>query len=112
MGNFLIEEFGTYKVTLYSNTNNNHELYSIHLKIPSGEAILKFVNGELGENSHTDTVNNHSKYLLYFDANRFSAFIDILRNEKPLFFYFDYDSNQGYITTSDEPVGEGENEIE
>ncbi len=108
MANFLIEEFKKYKVTLYSNTKNNHELYAIHLKLPSGEAILKFGDVALDENSHTETVNNRSKYILHFHANRFPAFIDILRNEKPLFFYFNIDLNQGYITTSDEPVGEGE----
>lgn len=112
MANFLIEEFDKYKVTLYSNTNDNHESYAIHLKVPSGEAVFKFVDGELGPNSHLETVNNHSKYCLYFKSDRFASFIDILRNEKPLFFYFDKDINQGYITTSDEPVGEGENEPE
>ena len=112
MGKFLIEEFKKYKVTLYSNTTDNHETYAIHLKVPSGEAILKFVEGELGQNSYTETVNNHSTYVMYFKASRFSAFIDILRNEKPLYFYFDLEGNQGYITTSDEPVGEGENEPE
>jgi len=112
MANFLIEEFKSYKVTLYSNTTSNHELYAIHLRVPSGEAILKFVDGSLGTNSYTETVNNHSKYVMYFHASRFSAFVDILRNEKPLFFYFNITENQGYITTSDEPVGEGENEPE
>lgn len=110
MANFLIEEFDKYKVTLYSNSEDNHEDYAIHLKLPSGEAVLKFVEGNLGQNTHTETVNNRSKYCLFFKSNRISHFIDILRNEKPLFFYFNKDTNHGYITTSDEPVGEGENE--
>lgn len=112
MANFIIEEFKSYKVTLYSNPSPEHEQYAIHLRVPSGEAILKFMPGSFGKNTFTETVNNHSKYVMYFDAARFPAFIDILRNEKPLYFYFNTNDYQGYITTSDEPVGEGENEPE
>ena len=35
--------------------------------------------------------------------------IDLLRNEKPIRFFFRDDNLLGYITTAVEPVGEGEN---
>ena len=35
--------------------------------------------------------------------------IDLLRNEKPIRFFFADDTKASYLTTSDEPVGEGEN---
>ncbi|MBT8231226.1 MAG: hypothetical protein HKO66_03010 [Saprospiraceae bacterium] len=110
MANFIIEEFKKYKVTLYSNNSPGHELYSIHLKLPSGEAVFKFVKGGSYSNSYLETVNNQNKYEIFFDVERFPHFIDILRYEGPMFFYFNKTDHHGYITTSDEPVGEGENE--
>jgi len=34
--------------------------------------------------------------------------VDLLRNEKPIRFFFRDDNMASYLTTSDEPVGEGE----
>jgi len=110
MENFIIEEFENYKVFLFSKSESNIE-YSVHIKIPSGNIILWFINGILKSNEI-----NHigSKRVLncYFRAERYPDFIDILRNEKPLFFYYNQDDKTCYITTSDEPVGEGEHEMD
>jgi hypothetical protein len=42
----------------------------------------------------------------YFDM--FASVIDLLRNEKPVFATYRADTKSGMITTSAEPVGEGE----
>lgn len=38
---------------------------------------------------------------------RFSAVLDVLRNEKPVFFGFIFSTKVGYVATEQEPVGEG-----
>lgn len=110
MENFIIEEFENYKVFLYSKSESNIE-YKVLIKIPSGHIFLWFINGNLPVNDVED-IGNKRVLNCYFRASRYPHFIDILRNEKPLFFYYNKDDKTCYITTSDEPVGEGENEAE
>ncbi len=81
----------------------------MQIKIPSGIILLWFINGEL-EPNHVEEIKGHRVLNCYFRAERYPDFIDILRNEKPLFFYYNREDTTCYITTSDEPVGEGENE--
>jgi hypothetical protein len=38
----------------------------------------------------------------------YTHILDILRNEKPIYFSFSQKSKLGYIHTGKEPVGEGE----
>lgn len=111
MSQFIIEEVDKYKATLYSNNSKEHEQYSIHLNIGSGEAIVKFFDENPAENTFKETVNNHNTFNLNVLSERFPNFIDILRNEKPVFFYFNKVTLQGYITTSDELVGEGDPKV-
>ncbi len=106
MSNFIIEEFENYKVFLYSKSQSNVE-YKVHIKIPSGHIILWFTNGHLKTNEVVQ-MGNRRVLNCYFRAERYPHFIDILRNEKPLFFYYNKDDKTCYMTTSDEPVGEGE----
>ena len=53
---------------------------------------------------------NDSSYdgtaFLFFHLEDFANIIDLLRNEKPIFLW--WDGTQYTITTSNEPVGEGE----
>jgi hypothetical protein len=44
---------------------------------------------------------------LVYPWSRFSAVLDVLRNEKPLYFGFIMSTKVGYISTQLEPVGEG-----
>jgi len=41
---------------------------------------------------------------VYFHKENSSAYVNILKNEGPLYFY----ENVSYITTTEEPAGEGE----
>jgi len=79
----------------------------IHLSLPSGKAIIRFKDGRLKRNSMTKK-GKSTLYEVYVSGDRYLQFIDLLRNEKPLYFFYHYDENLSYITTSDEPVGEGE----
>jgi hypothetical protein len=49
-------------------------------------------------------------YLFYYHHAQLDHLIDMLRNEKPIFVYFNNDNGwaNSRISTTDEPVGEGE----
>lgn len=49
-------------------------------------------------------------YAFYYHHSQLTHLIDMLRNEKPIFVFFNNDSgfNNSRISTTDEPVGEGE----
>ncbi len=98
---FLIEEFKKYKVFLFRDS------FSIHITLKSGKAIFRFITGRLKKNKVTE-VGKKRLYEVYQPKDSYAAFIDILRNEKPLYFFFSDVDKSAYITTSDEPVGEGE----
>jgi len=107
MSNFHIEEFTKYKVFLYGFSEEQNAVEtSIHIKLSNADGILKFCKGKIPPN-YTEEKTGRKKLNLHFRADRYSSFIDILRHEQPLFFYYNKDTHVGFITTSDEPVGEG-----
>jgi len=63
----------------------------------------------LPENYHD--VNSKLVYLRY-PMSMYANVIDILRNEKPVYFSFSEKTNLGYIRTGKEPIGEGENDAD
>ncbi len=106
--NFIIEEFHFYKVFLYGrNIEGVKTDYGIQLNIPSGKVVMRF-SRDYEEPNRYEEKNGKYTFYVYLRADKYMAHIDLLRYEKPLFFYYNLDSNQTYITTSDEPVGEEE----
>jgi len=104
---FIIEEFKKYKVFLNSGSGASSYDYAIHLPLESGKAIFKFKSGRLKKNKCTKK-GKATLYEMYCSSDKYLAYVDLLRNEKPLFFYHNLLDNTSYITTSDEPVGENE----
>ena len=98
---FIIEQFKVYKVFL------SGERASLHLKLPSGKAILRFAKGRAKKNKFT-VAGKKTLYEINMPLEAYPSHIDLLRNEKPLYFFFSEVDCSSYITTSDEPVGEGE----
>lgn len=49
-------------------------------------------------------------YAFYYHHQQLDHLIDMLRNEKPIFVYFDNENgfSNSRISTTDEPIGEGE----
>ena len=45
---------------------------------------------------------------MFLPASLFPVIIDLLRNEKPLYFTFNNSTGKTYLSTAAEPVGEGE----
>lgn len=106
-GNFIIEEFAFYKVLLFSHHTNTNIDAGVEISLPDGKAVIRFVNSDLPENS-MEVIGSKNIYHVYYQLNMYPYVIDILRNEEPLFFYYNHDNHESYITTGDEPVGEGE----
>lgn len=57
-----------------------------------------------------EATNSGNYYWFYYRQSQLSFFIDMLRNEKPVYVYFNNTNgyNNSRIATSNEPVGEGE----
>jgi hypothetical protein len=106
METIVIEEFTHYKVLLYGQGARDGADYGIMMKIPSGIVHLRFIKGDLPANRIEDKRNK--VFYVYHRSDQYAAFIDIFRNEEPLFFYYNMTSNLSYITSTDEPVGEEE----
>lgn len=102
---FIIQEFKKYKVFLYA--NNGNDVASVHVKLKKGKVIFRFAKGRLAKNSSSKS-GAMVNYKVNIPADQYPNYIDLLRNEKPLFFYFNSKTKLSYITTSDEPVGEAE----
>ena len=111
MSNFVIEEFTFYKITLHNNISDEDAECTIMIKLDDGAAYLHFMRGELPTNRIVQK-GNYRDYHTYINLDKFHNYVDIMRYEKPLFFYYEVDTNRSYVTTSDEPVGEEESEAE
>lgn len=92
------------------NSPNVHTNYKnvIYLKGVFGLAFLCFVpeGVALGTNRKRAGQN---VFDIYYSMTTWSQCVDLLRNEKPVYFYYDDSNNTAVITTTDEPVGESEN---
>ncbi len=62
-------------------------------------------NKSIPENYHD--VNSKLVYLRY-PMSMYGHILDILRNEKPIYYSYSESSKLGFIRTGKEPVGEGE----
>ncbi len=49
-----------------------------------------------------------TNYYGRFGQNQFADFVDILRNEKPVYFHWNAETNGVFLATGKEPVGEEE----
>ncbi len=101
----------TYKVFIYGGEDGNSGAdATISLGIPDGWAFLRFYRegSRLPPNSVVKHVTGKPMYYVSYRYDQLVNTIDILRNEKPIKFFFRDDNLAAYITTSNEPVGEEE----
>lgn len=104
-------EVSTYKVFAYGGPEGNRGAdATISLGIPDGWAFLRFYpdGNVLPPNSKTTHMSGKPIYYVSYRYSQLSDTIDLLRNEKPIWFFFRDDTMAAYITTSSEPVGEEE----
>jgi hypothetical protein len=80
---------------------------ALYLTGDFGTAFLNFVPAgqALGKNQKRPNTN---VFDIWFWDHMWPAMIDMLRNEGPVFFYYDDSYNGALFKTAPEPVGEGE----
>jgi hypothetical protein len=106
-------DVSTYLVFAYGGPNGNSGMAAvISLGVPNAYVTLRFYPDSvavLPANSTSLHANGTPMFYVSYRYAQFSNVLDILRNEKPVKFFFRDDNLASYITTSNEPVGEGEN---
>ena len=104
-------DISTYLVFSYGGPNGNAGVAAnISLEIPNAFASLVFYpsGAAIPANSKSTHISGKPMYYARYSYDQFANILDILRNEKPVKFFFRDDNMAAYITTSNEPVGEGE----
>lgn len=69
-------------------------------------AQIAFINE--GHNIHGNFVSENGIVNLNLSINKRDMILDILRNESPVYFSYNSINKNGVLSTSKEPVGEGE----
>ena len=105
MPDFTSSPISGYKVVLYGEKGGSTIGSYIHC-FHNGKGVMTcaFYNDENnvpGNSKHGSVVH------LNYPMSKFSYVLDILRNEKPLFFGFIEETKVGYVSTNREPVGDG-----
>ena len=104
-------DVSTYLVFAYGGPGGNSGAdATISLGIPNAFAFLRFFpeNAALPPNSKAMHISGQPIFYVSYRYAQLANVVDLLRNEKPIRFFFRDDNMDSYITTSDEPVGEGE----
>lgn len=73
------------------------------------KAIIYFVpnNSDLPDNAFLDA-GEYRRFQIYCYWSRYQYFVDMMRNEKPVYFRFNHDTKFAYFDTNAEPIGEEE----
>ena len=104
-------DVSTYLVFAYGGPGGNSGAdATISLGIPNAFAYLRFFpeGTALPPNSKATHISGQPIFYVSYRYAQLANVVDLLRNEKPIRFFFRDDNLDSYITTSDEPVGEGE----
>ena len=104
-------EVSTYLVFSYGGPNGNGGAdATVSLGIPKGWAFLRFYPERVTVPANSKSTHTSGKPIYYVNYRyaQLNNVIDLLRNEKPIRFFFRDDAMVAYLTTSNEPVGEGE----
>jgi hypothetical protein len=83
----------------------------ISLGIGNAFASLRFYPEGTPLPPNSKAIHAPTGYPFFYVSYRYAQLaniVDLLRNEKPVKFFFNDTSLISYLTTSDEPVGEGE----
>ncbi|HKV11802.1 MAG TPA: hypothetical protein VJ725_26885 [Thermoanaerobaculia bacterium] len=104
-------DVSAYLVFAYGGPNgNNNVAASISLTIPNAFAFLDFYpeGTPLPPLRQATHASGRQIYYVSYRYEQLANVLDLLRNEKPIKFFYRDDNLAAYLTTADEPVGEGE----
>lgn len=109
MPNFVSSPIDNYKVVLYGKDASDSDLVAfIHCYYDSTNVLTcEFYKdgATLPENR-----NKGGRVGLTYHWSHLNEVLDVMRNEKPLYFGFIESTKVGYISTHKEPVGEGDDQ--
>ncbi len=105
--NFLTGPVDNYKVVLYGKNQTPESLVAF---IHCFNGATNVLSCEFYADGGTIPDNRFAgcRVGLAYPWSRFDAVLDVLRNEKPIYYGFIFSAKLGYISTQPEPVGEGE----
>lgn len=104
-------EISTYLVFAYGGPDGNSgAAANISLEIPNAFAFLRFYPSGATVPANSKQTHQSGKPMFYvnYRYEQLANVLDLLRNEKPVKFFFRDDNMAAYITTGNEPIGEGE----
>ena len=78
------------------------------IKLPIGVAVIWFMNKGSAKNSVEVSDSGKKISKVYTHKENSFSYVDILKNEGPLFFFYDFDENVSNFTTTEIPASEGE----
>ena len=84
---------------------------------PPGEALYMYhcsaCHQPDGKGIPANSYDKRNKLVyLRYPISMYPNIIDILRNEKPIYFSYSLNLNMGFIRTGKEPIGEGDNDAD
>ncbi len=104
---FVTSAISTYKVVRYGNGSGSEIGAYIHCFFNNRNVMsMVFWNDEA--NVPKNHQNPGQRVQLYYPTSAFEGILNILQNEKPLYFGFIDTTKVGYLSTYSEPVGEEE----
>ncbi len=106
--NYIMSAVDSYLVTFYGEDGANRDIVAFIYGYNAGNFVLCC---QFYREGATITAANMAKWgyvTLVYPWSRFSAVLDVLRNEVPISLFLAIPSKYGYISTSLEPIGEAE----
>ncbi len=104
--NFVTAEIEKYEVVLYGQETDCGDLTAFIHCFNDSKNVMTC---EFYREGAALPVNRYKggRVGLVYPWSRFGSILDVLRNEKPVFFGFIMSTKVGYVATREEPVGEG-----
>jgi hypothetical protein len=110
---FLVDDYKVYGVAY--NTKGFPSVYGFIRLFwdDKDKATLWFYrdgSGSVSDNGSFER-GGHTHYYGRFGQSQFSDFVDLLRNESPIYFHWNDDTKGVFLSTGEEPVGEEESDL-
>jgi hypothetical protein len=101
--------FDTYKYFVYSNRYDTID-DAATIQLYNGELLVAilFFNYDASKANRDPVLFGGDRVFLYYHMSMLDTIIDMLRNEEPVYLYYNIDRQLGYLSTSKEEVGEEE----
>jgi hypothetical protein len=106
----LAGEITNYEIELYSKATSGLGANITCLTTSGALVIMRFwkEGTPTPENTTTDISSGDKRYYLGLRYHEFARVVDLLRNEKPIWYSFQEERKWGSVRTTSEPVGEEE----